>query len=173
MRTLVLEPLPDELQALLERRRRTGVDRRDEVWQGVYHMVPSPGAAHSLLVAQLAMLLAAHARDGGLHTSVEFNLGVKDDFRIPDLGVHRERPHGTWIATAAIAVEILSPEDQTWEKLPFYARHGVEELLIVDPSAHSARWYALSDGEYQPTDSSEIIGLGAAQLAERIDWPRE
>jgi len=170
---LVLEPLPDELQALLERRRRTGVDRRDEVWEGVYHMVPSPGAAHSLLVAQLAVLLAAYTRNSGLHTSVEFNLGVKDDFRIPDLGVHRERPHGTWIATAAIAVEILSPEDQTWDKLPFYARHDVEELLIVDPAHRSVHWLALCGGEYQQTGSSEILGLGAAQLAERIDWPRE
>ena len=42
MPTLVLgTPLP-ELEALLERRRQAGVDRLDEVWQGVHHMVPGP-----------------------------------------------------------------------------------------------------------------------------------
>lgn len=173
MRTLVLEPLPSQFEELLEQRRRHGVDRRDEVWEGVYHMLPSPGAVHSLLVARLVVVMDACTRDRGLCMSVEFNLGVKDDFRVPDLGVHRERPRGTWIAKAAIAVEILSPEDETWSKLPFYARHGVEELLIVDPSNNSVSWLALHGGEYRPAGRSEILDLGAAQLGELIDWPAE
>jgi Uma2 family endonuclease len=102
-----------------------------------------------------------------------FNLGVNRDFRVPDLGVHRGEPHGMWIATAAIVVEILSPHDETWEKLPFYAAHNVEELLIVDSPAHSVSWLALREGEYRPADRSQVIDLGAAELAERIDWPHE
>jgi len=39
---------------------------------------------------------------------------------------------GVWHETAALAIEILSPND-TWEKLPFFAVHEVDELLIVDP----------------------------------------
>ncbi len=38
-----------------------------------------------------------------------------------------------WFATAALVVEIVSPGDKTWEKLPFYAAHSVDESLIVDP----------------------------------------
>jgi hypothetical protein len=33
--TLVRDPQPKEFQALLERRRRLGQDRYDEVWDGV------------------------------------------------------------------------------------------------------------------------------------------
>jgi Uma2 family endonuclease len=171
MRTLVLDPPPPQLEELLERRRRMGADRCDEVWAGVYHMVPSPDTAHSLIVQQLAVLLDAPARAAGLRASVVFNMGVKDDFRIPDLGVHRGTPRGVWIPTAAVAVEVLSPEDETWEKLPFYAEHEVDELLIVDPQAHSVTWLVLQDGEYRPVDRSEIVDVSASDLASRIDWP--
>ncbi len=76
-----------------------------------------------------------------------------------------------WVPTAAIAVEVLSPDDDTWKKLPFYARQEVDELLIVDPADHSVTWLALRDGEYRPTDRSEILDLSAAALADRITWP--
>jgi Uma2 family endonuclease len=101
---------------------------------------------------------------------MEFNLGVKGDFRVPDLGVHREPCSGVWVPTAAILIEILSPEDETWEKLPFYAEHGVDEVLIVDPAEHSVRWLALGGGEYRPADRSELLNLAASELAKRIDW---
>jgi putative restriction endonuclease len=171
MRTLVLDPPPPQLEELLERRRRMGADRRDEVWAGVYHMVPSPNGAHSSIAHQLGVLLDAPARAAGLHMTVEFNMGVKDNFRIPDLGVHRERRSETWIPTAAIAVEISSPHDETWEKLPFYAEHEVDELLIVDPQARSVTWLVLQGGEYRPVDRSEIVDVSASDLASRIDWP--
>lgn len=48
MATLVLGTPPPELQALLERRRRAGVDRLDEVWEGVRHMVPAPSIEHAM-----------------------------------------------------------------------------------------------------------------------------
>jgi Uma2 family endonuclease len=166
-----LDPPPPQLEELLERRRRMGADRRDEVWEGVYHMVPSPNGAHSSIAHQLGVLLDAPARTAGLHMTAEFNMGVKDDFRIPDLGVHRERRSETWFPTAAIAVEILSPEDETWEKLPFYAEREVDELLIVDPQARSVRWLALRDGEYRRVDRSEIVDMSASELADGIEWP--
>jgi Uma2 family endonuclease len=171
MRTLVLDPPPPQLEELLEQRRRMGADRRDEVWAGVYHMVPGPSGEHSFIAHRIGVLLDGPSRAAGLHMSVEFNMGVIDDFRIPDLGVHRGTPCDIWIPTAAIAVEILSPRDETWEKLPFYAEHGVDELVIVDPRAHSVTWLALGEGEYRPVDRSEIVDLSAADLASRIDWP--
>jgi Uma2 family endonuclease len=171
MRTLVLDPPPPQLQELIAQRQRTGAARHDEVWEGVYHMIPAAGFGHSLLAAQLAVLLDAPARASGLLVGAEFNLGVKNDFRVPDLGLHREPQLGAWIPTAAIAVEILSPEDETWEKLPFYAQHGVDELLIVDPRERSVTWLSLRDREYRPIDRSEILDLSADALAERIDWP--
>lgn len=60
MPTLVLDPPPADFQALLERRRRIGADRRDEVWKGVLHMTPTP-SAHARLAAQVLILLAPSA----------------------------------------------------------------------------------------------------------------
>jgi Uma2 family endonuclease len=173
MRTLVLEPTPHQLEQLLERRRHTGADRRDEVWEGVYHMVPGPSADHSLVAHQLAVLLDAPARASGLVVTAEFNLGDENDFRVPDLGVHQVRPRGAWVPTAVIVVEIVSPVDETWEKLPFYAARGVDELLIVEHPSRSVRWFALRAGAFLPIDQSGLIKLSASDLADRIDWPDE
>jgi Uma2 family endonuclease len=171
MRTLVLDPPPPQLEELLERRRHMGADRHDEVWEGVYHMVPAASTARSFTAQQVAVPLDGPARAAGLRVSLEFNLGVKNDFRVPDLGVHAEPCSGIWIPTAAIVVEILSPEDETWEKLPFYAEHGVGELLIIDPVNHSVKWLALQAGQYRAVDQSALIELSASELARRIDWP--
>lgn len=173
MPTLVLGTPPPELEALLERRRLAGVDRLDEVWQGVHHMVPGPSFEHALIATQLTLLLATPARDAGLLLAMhEFNLGESDhDFRVPDGGLHRQGAAGVWLSTAAIVVEILSPGDETWQKLPFYAAHDVDELLIVDPAERTVTWFALREGEYARVERSALIRLGPAALAEQLDWP--
>jgi len=172
MPTLVLGSPPPELEALLERRRRAGVDRLDEVWQGVLHMVPGPSFEHGRVTQQLAELLGPLASAAGLLAVGEFNLGESEhDFRVPDGGLHRPGAAGVWLSTAAVVVEVLSPGDETWQKLPFYAEHDVDEVLIVDPGERAVAWLALRDGEYQPAQRSELIDLGPAELAEQLDWP--
>ncbi len=171
MRTLVLDPPPPEFEALLEWRRRWGADRRDEVWEGVLHMNPAPNLAHGELVAQLIATLMPAAKAASLIVSDQFNLGQgPGDYRIPDVGLHRQRG-GTWLASAALAAEIRSPGDESWDKLPFYATHQVEELLIVDPDKRTVHWLALEQGEYRAVERSRLIDLGPAELAEQIDWP--
>jgi Putative restriction endonuclease len=173
MRTLVPDPPPAELQALLERRKRLGQDRKDEVWEGVLHMVPAPAHRHADLAQQLAVILDAPARAAGLQPTIaEFNLGdSKDDFRVPDGGLHRPGAAEMWHPTAALILEILSPGDEAWEKLPFYAAHHVDEILIVDPDTHQVHWLALTANRYEPIEHSALIDLGPAELARRIDWP--
>jgi len=184
MSTLVLDPAPVELQALLQRRKRLDQDRHDEMWEGVYHMAPAPRNAHGDILLQLMALLIAPARRAGLRPiGGEFNIGEPEDFRVPDGGLLRGRENATWNPTAALAVEIVSPGDETWAKLPFYAAHHVQELLILDPATHSIDWLALTPREqeaqtpteqpndYRPIEHSELIDLSIADLAERIDWP--
>jgi Uma2 family endonuclease len=179
MTTLVLDPPPAEFQALLERRKRLDQDRHDEVWEGVYHMAPAPRNAHTDIQQQLTELLSPLARRAGLHPLIagELNLGEPQNFRVPDGALLRRREDALWNPTAALAVEIVSPGDETWEKLPFYAARHVDELLIIDPATRSIDWLALSPregedgGEYRPVERSALIDLGPGELAERIDWP--
>jgi Uma2 family endonuclease len=173
MPTLVLDPQPRELQELLERRKRSGLHQLDEVWEGVLHMVPAPTGPHAYIAQQLAELLAAPARAAGLVPAMhQVNLGESvEDFRVPDGGLHRTIPRDTWFPTAALVVEIVSPGDESWQKLPFYATHGVDEVLIVDPTERAVHWLALADGEYREVQHSGLIDLGPGELAERIDWP--
>jgi Uma2 family endonuclease len=172
MRALVLDPPTAGLEELLERRRRSGLDRLDEVWEGVLHMVPAPSYGHGDLESELHAILRPLARRAGLTMIGQSNLGEGEhDFRVPDSSLHRPGAHGTWHPTAALVVEIVSPRDESWEKLPFYADHDVDEVLIVDPAARKVDWLALRDGEYRPVERSELIEMGAGELAERIDWP--
>jgi hypothetical protein len=171
--TLVLDPPPAEIAALLERRRRLGQDRRDEMWEGVLHMAPAPLRRHARLQMQVGALLEPLARDTGLEAVAEFNLGSPDDYRIPDGGLLAPGPDALYVPTAELAIEVLSPDDETLQKLPFYAAHHVDEVLIVDPQQRSIEWLALDKdtGSYHPTQHSALIDLGPAALAARIDWP--
>jgi Uma2 family endonuclease len=170
---MVLGSPPPELEALIERRRQAGVDRLDEVWEGVLHMVPAASFEHARISQQLAVLLDGLARQAGLLATMSaFSIGESaEDFRVPDGGLHRPGAAGVWLSTAALVVEILSPGDETWQKLPFFAAHRVDEVLIVDPSDPTVTWLGLRDGEYQPIDRSALIELGPAELADRLDWP--
>jgi len=101
-----------------------------------------------------------------------FNLGEgKHNYRVPDGGIHRHCPSGVWHATAALAVEIVSPGDETWEKLPFYVAHGVDEVLIVDPDTRRIEWLALLECAYVPVERSRLMDLATTTLATGIDWP--
>jgi len=174
MRTLLPDPPPAEFEALLERRRRWGADSHDEVWEGVMHMSPEPSRVHLDVQQQLAELLGPLARAAGLVPGIGgFNLGTEDDYRAPDGGLFRERSAAVWNSTAALVVEILSPGDETVEKMPFYAAHRVDELLIVDPADRTVDWLTLDaqQGEYRAVDRSRLIDLGPAELGMRIDWP--
>ncbi len=171
MPTVVLDPVPRELAQVAERRRALGQDRLDEIWQGVLHMVPAPSFEHAALAAQVMSLLGPPAVAADLTATVEFNLGNSEqDFRVPDGGLHRPGAAGVWQPTAALVMEVLSPDDEAWQKLPFYAAHHVDEVLIVDPQEKAVHWLALSAGDYRPLERSAVIDLGPAELASRLDF---
>lgn len=91
MRTVILDPASAGLAGLLEQRRRSGLDRFDEVWEGTLHMVPAPSGEHAYLSHQLSLLLNEPARSAGLFVTIGgFNLGdSEEDYRVPDGGLHR------------------------------------------------------------------------------------
>ena len=168
----MLGPQPAEVRALIERRRALGIDIFDEVWEGSYHVAPAPSAAHAYLDDVLAVLLHPYAVAAGLVGSGPFNLGEPGDFRVPDRGYHRGVPRGTWLDTAAVVVEIVSPDDETYEKFGFYARHGVDEILVADPStAELSLWARASDDRYERAGASVMLRVEISELAGAISWP--
>ena len=173
MRTLVLDSSLPEIEALLAQRKRTGIDRRDEVWQGVLHLAPATSFSQAQIAQQLALMLNEPSREAGLELVMqEFNLGDSiDDYRVPDGGIFRPGTEGVWIATAVAVIEILSPDDEIWEKLPFFAARDVDEVVIVDPAKHRVDWLALCGGHYAPTERSVLIDFGPAELVARLEWP--
>lgn len=72
---------------------------------------------------------------------------------------------------AALVVEIVSPGDESWKKLPYYAARHVDEVLIVDPVQRTVHWLALAGAEYREVQRSGLIDLGPSKLAEQLDWP--
>ncbi len=125
-------------ERLLEDRRRRGADRWDEMWEGVLHMVPPPSDRHQEVAGELFLVLAGLAKARGLAARYEtglFRPGVADDYRVPDQTYARPEllAHRGVDGAADLVVEIRSPNDETDQKLPWYADLGVREVLVIDP----------------------------------------
>lgn len=175
MSTLFVEDDP-AVEALLARRRELGLDGRDEVWEGVYHVAPHEHGRNGITAMALAIALDAPARRAGLVNGGSFNLGAPRDFRVPDLGFHRAgEPSQLYYASAALVVEVLSPNDETFAKSGFYAAHGVQELWVVDPLERSVRIWQLDTtaSAYRETGTSDLLDLTAASVAEQLEWPED
>lgn len=134
-------------EAVLEERRRTGADLFDEVWEGTLHMVPPPSEEHQGLSSELFLLLAPLAKAAGLLARFETGLyrpgNLVPDYRTPDLlfAPPSLRSKRGIEGAASLVIEILSPDDETYDKIPFYESLGVGELLIVSPGARTFELY--------------------------------
>jgi len=169
--TVILGAPPLELAALLTRRRVLGLDAHDEVWEGVYHLAPHAHSDHGIVELEVGVALRRHGRAVGLVATAAFNLGEPADYRVPDGGLHRQRPAVLYVPTAALVVEVLSPGDETMGKRAFYAAHGVEELLVADPAAQTLRLWRLEGPEHAEMTRSALLGVTLEELANEIDWP--
>lgn len=171
MKTVLLGARPPEVDSYLARRRALGQDLFDEMWEDEYHVAPAASASHGYIDNVLAELLGPLARQASLVGTGPFNLGGPQDYRVPDRGYHRSRPSGVWVATAAIVIEVVSPDDETWAKFDFYARHDVDEIATAEPATHQLRWFSRQGADYEETGLSILLGRSAAAIDADIDWP--
>jgi len=99
-------------------------------------MNPAPSDKHAEVVQQLAEVLGPLARAARLIARMGiFNLGEPENCRIPDGALMRERGNRACAPTAALVVEVVSPDDDTWKRPDFSAAHQADQLLIVDPGS--------------------------------------
>ena len=154
--TMILDkPLTEA--AIKARRAELGIDRFDEVWDGVYSVSPAPGSSHQALLFRLHKLFDSLVDADGLGRTLQtVNISDRGDdwtenYRVPDLSIflagNPARDLEThWLGGPDTAIEILSPGDRSRRKLDFYAKVGVRELLIVDRDPWALELYRLNHG---------------------------
>jgi len=165
MAVVVLDPLIEE--RLKAEREASGLDRYDEVWEGVYMMVPLANNEHQNFQFRLA---AAIQNAIGWNEPVKIDAGANvsdreddwtENYRIPDVVVvfpgGAARDCGThWCGGPDFCVEIASPGDRSRDKLDSYAGIGVRELLVVDRDPWAMELYRLSGGRLNPAGRSDL-----------------
>ncbi|MFO0951336.1 MAG: Uma2 family endonuclease [Isosphaeraceae bacterium] len=131
------------LKQLVRERRATGADRYDEVWEGVYVLSPEADNDHQRLVFRLARAIDQALGD---RPDVQILPGTnisdrptrwRRNYRCPDVAVFMpgnpaEDKGSHWLGGPDLAVEILSPQDRSRQKLEFYAAVETREVLLVD-----------------------------------------
>lgn len=145
----------------LAERRNTDASQWDEMWDGVLHMCPVPTTSHNNLAYDLRDHLKRRwAKPFGNRVYGETNLTTPDDepqwvknYRIPDLVLLDPPRFGIdkneYLAGAPlVVVEIRSPDDESYEKLPFYAGLGVPEVWVIDRDSKMPEVRVLAAGAY-------------------------
>jgi Uma2 family endonuclease len=160
---------------LIDERRRLGLDLFDEWHEGVYVIVAGPSPEHGDIALELGAILKPIARARGLRIATPTNIGTdEDDSRVPDLTVYRPdapRTSPAFLATAELAVEVLSPRERPQAKLGFYAARGVKEYVEVDPDARTVRLWRNVDGSWHESVRSDVLGVDLADVEPAITWP--
>ena len=152
----VMSSIPPEI---LEWRKRTGAYRWDEMWNGVLHIIPAPSNEHQDLEGSLEAYLRLHwARRQRSKVYHNANLappgGWPDDYRIPDLLLvtsekfHRNRKEYFEGAVDGV-VEIHGPDDETYDKLPFYEELRVPEAWVIHRDTKEPEVYLLKKTRYR------------------------
>jgi Uma2 family endonuclease len=166
-------------QALLDERRARGADRWDEMWEGELHMVPPPSEHHQAIGTALIVALTPLAAARGLVARYEtglFRPGVDDDYRVPDqvYASPTLRSQRGIEGGASLVVEILSPNDETHQKLDWYAGAGVGEVLVIEPVTRRVELFANRDGKMVPVEpvTVQCLGVRAATVEGklRLSW---
>ena len=155
MTTIIHDALVEE--RLKAERAASGADRHDEVWENVYMMSPMPNHEHQVLVGRFTRVLdeiVADAEAGDVVPGVNVSdrvAGWETNFRVPDVAVFLKTTRAVnhdqfWCGGPDFVVEIISPHDQTRQKLGFYGAIGTRELLVVDRDPWQLEFYR-HDGE--------------------------
>ncbi|HEY4234657.1 MAG TPA: Uma2 family endonuclease [Lacipirellulaceae bacterium] len=152
----VMSVVPEHI---LKWRRRVGIDRYDEMWEGVLHMAPSPNREHQDFEGELEFWLRLHwAMPNGCRVYHEINVAEAgmwpDNYRIPDLVLltparfdidRNEYFNGG----PDVVVEIRSPDDESYEKFAFYSKVGVCEVWVLDRDTRQPEIFELTGDGYE------------------------
>ncbi|MGQ0466915.1 MAG: Uma2 family endonuclease [Sporichthyaceae bacterium] len=171
----------DAPQAMLDERRRLGLDGRDEMWDGVLHMVPPAGGPHQRFGSRLFLVLAPLALARGLEVSAETGLFESDvNYRVPDQLYYRpEHASERGAEGGELVIEVRSPKDESYRKLDFYAALGVREVFVLHPDDRRVEMFAPVDGQMRPVSPDPsgrlycaVLGVSFSTVGGllRVEW---
>jgi Uma2 family endonuclease len=150
--------MPEVPEFVCQWRKTTGSDRFDEMWDGVLHMPTTPSRLQQDFEAALETWLRAHwvpVSRGKVYHQINVCASGKwpNNYRIPDLILLMPERfcvdrNEYFDGAPSAVVEIRSPNDETYEKLPFYAGIGVPEVWVIDRDTKWPELYELVGSEY-------------------------
>jgi hypothetical protein len=162
---MVLDPYVEE-QILAE---RAGCDGRqyDEVWDGVYVVMPLSDDEHQELVGGFNLVLGKVVGCPGLgEVFPGVNLsdraeGWEKNYCEPDVAAFLNNGRAIdrdthWQGAADFLVEIINPGERIRWKIPFYSSIGVVELLVVDRDPWSLELYRHENGQLSKVGQSTL-----------------
>jgi Uma2 family endonuclease len=156
-------------EEIVQERKKLGIDHKDEVWDGVYVIMPDPTIDHQRVVKRLTAILTTVVDEEGRGeafpgTNVsDRRSGWDKNFRAPDVvvvleGSRAENCRTHWFGGPDLLVEVQSPGDETDAKIPFYARIGVRELLIIHRDTRQLRLFRHDGTDLTPAEPGEFQG---------------
>ena len=140
---------------------RNGFDRPnrgEEVWDEVTYIMPEANVEHDDIAGFFYRVFwAVFGIDERNRIQFRVNLsdrtvGWKSNYRVPDtmvfLAGNPAKLCGThYCGGPDLALEVLSPDDKSREKLDFYALIGTREVIILDRDPWQLELYQLDQGE--------------------------
>jgi Uma2 family endonuclease len=145
------------IESILEERRARGSRTGEEVWDGVTYIMPEADNDHERIAAFFIRVFGdlfgvdpANSVQRGANISDRIENWDKN-FRNPDMAYYSAattaEDHGTfWYGGPDFLLEIISPDDMSRDKLPFYASVDTREVLILDRDPWQLELYQLRRG---------------------------
>jgi Uma2 family endonuclease len=165
MPVLIYDPLLEK--EFRTERERSGLDKWDEVWEGVLVVPALPNNEHQIMVMDFCTAFCAVVnRGGGDRVLPGANVSDrekdwKENYRCPDVVVYLAgnpaKDCGThWAGGPDLLVEIVSPGDDPQQKFDFYSLVNTREVLIVDRDPWALELYQLQAGMLRLAGRSDL-----------------
>ncbi len=164
----------------LKERHARSLDRWDEMWEGVLHMPPAPDLGHQGFASRLTRFLGneCERRLGGevfMQASLHDPANPKKNYRVPDLlyvakGNERVLQKRGVVGAADAVIEVRSPDGESYDKFPFFARLGVRQVIVVDADTREQEVYRLAGREYVAVAPDKSGWIVSEVLGVRFRW---
>jgi Uma2 family endonuclease len=158
------------------------------MWEGVLHMTPAPANEHQTILDELLFFLIGTLRRTGRGT-VRSGINVFDEssplesYRIPDLTFVAAGRESLLVADGIrgggpdAVLEVRSPNDESYDKLPFFAKLGVREVVIIDRDTKRVEVFVLAEGSFErrpadPEGALRVETLGVIFAVRGAEGPR-